>query len=105
MHKNQGPIYYGDYLHLKQLLNTQIPMSRKFATAENGECHDEMLFIIVHQVYELWFKQILHEFNSIIGIFHQDFIPDSQLSSIVHRLERIKKFNQLLVTQLEVMEQ
>lgn len=104
MHKNQGPIYYGDYLHLKQLLNTQIPMSRKFATVENGECHEEMLFIIVHQVYELWFKQILHEFDSILEIFQKDFIPDSKLSSIVQKLERVKKIQSLLVTQLEVME-
>jgi tryptophan 2,3-dioxygenase len=63
MHKNRGPVYYGDYLQLPKLLDSQLPLSRKFANESNGECHDEMLFIVVHQVYELWFKQILHDLD------------------------------------------
>ncbi len=57
MHKSQGAIYYSDYLKLDQFLGAQDPLSRKFATAENPEAHEEMLFIVVHQAYELWFKQ------------------------------------------------
>lgn len=104
MHKNQGSIYYGDYLHLNSLLDTQRPLSRKFANENDGECHDETLFIIVHQVYELWFKQILHELNDIINIFSQDFVPENQLSVVIHRLDRIKKIQGLLISQLDVME-
>lgn len=104
MHKNQGPVYYGDYLKLSKLLGTQEPLSKKYATAENGECHDETLFIIVHQVYELWFKQILHELDDVISIFSLDFIPEQKLSIVIQRLERIKKIQSLLVTQLEIME-
>lgn len=104
MHKNQGPVYYADYLKLNDLLGTQEPLSRKYTTAENGECHDETLFIIVHQVYELWFKQILHELDDVIKIMSQDFIPENQLSVVHSRLERIKKVQSLLVGQLEIME-
>src|ERR1700754_103354 len=45
---------YGHYLQLGPLLNAQKPLSE-------GPEHDELLFIVIHQVYELWFKQILHE--------------------------------------------
>ncbi len=104
MHKNRGPVYYGDYLKLKELLGAQVPLSKKFETNENPECHDETLFIIVHQVYELWFKQILHELNDIIKIFNQNYIPENSLSRVCQRLERIKKIQSLLVGQLEIME-
>jgi len=104
MHKNQGSVYYGDYLQLDKLLETQVPLSRKYANETNGECHDEMLFIIVHQVYELWFKQILHDLDAILETFKQTFIPESELSSIVQKLSRIKKIQALLVGQFDVLE-
>ena len=100
MVRNQGPTYYGDYLELNKLLDTQHPKS----AALGEEAHDETLFIIVHQVYELWFKQILHEMKSMHGIFGQTKIEESQLSVVVARLERIKKIQGLLLTQLDVME-
>ncbi|MBC7428315.1 MAG: tryptophan 2,3-dioxygenase [Bacteriovorax sp.] len=104
MHKNRGPVYYGDYLQLPKLLDSQLPLSRKFADQTNSECHDEMLFIIVHQVYELWFKQILHDLDSILNVFKETYIPEVELSSIVQKLERIKKIQGLLVGQFEVLE-
>lgn len=104
MHKNKGPVYYGDYLQLSKLLDSQQPLSRKFADENNGECHDEMLFIIVHQVYELWFKQILHDIDSIWESFNQDFVPESALSGIVQKLSRIKKIQPLLIGQFDVLE-
>lgn len=104
MHKNRGPVYYGDYLQLEKLLDSQSPLSLKYADATNGECHDEMLFIVVHQVYELWFKQILHDLNAIIDIFDKDFVPESDLSGVVQKLERIKKIQALLVGQFDVLE-
>lgn len=104
MHKNRGPVYYGDYLQLPKLLDSQLPLSRKYASETNGECHDEMLFIVVHQVYELWFKQILHDLNSILAVFNKTYIPESEISSIIQKLERIKKIQGLLIGQFEVLE-
>jgi tryptophan 2,3-dioxygenase len=104
MHKNHGPVYYGDYLQLPKLLDSQLPLSKKYADSVNGECHDEMLFIVVHQVYELWFKQIIHDLNSILNIFKETYIPEVELSSIVQKLERIKKIQALLIPQFEVLE-
>ena len=51
-------VTYGSYLKLDELLSLQQPRSE-------GE-HDEMLFIIIHQVYELWFKELLHEFDRVL---------------------------------------
>lgn len=104
MHKNRGPIYYHDYLMLDQFLNCQQPLSRKYADSENTEAHDEMLFIIVHQAYELWFKQILHDLDSILEIFERDRVPDTDLGTIVQRLERIRKIQVMISSQLEVLE-
>ena len=55
------PVYYGDYLQLTKILDAQAPESAKRGLA----AHDEMLFIVIHQTYELWFKQILHEIASV----------------------------------------
>ncbi len=104
MHKNKGPVYYGDYLQLPKLLDSQLPLSRKYADANNGECHDEMLFIVVHQVYELWFKQIIHDFDSVLSVLQKPFIPESDLSSIIQKLERVKKIQTLLIGQFDVLE-
>ena len=58
-------IYYGDYLQLDKVLNAQDLESEK-----NGKiAHDEMLFIITHQAYELWFKQILFELAAVSKVF------------------------------------
>ena len=55
------PLNYSDYLKLDDILNSQ-----ELKSAERGTpAHDEMLFIIIHQVYELWFKQVLHELDSV----------------------------------------
>jgi len=48
------PVTYSSYLKIDELLALQQPLS-------DGPEHDEMLFIVIHQVYELWFKQMLHE--------------------------------------------
>jgi tryptophan 2,3-dioxygenase len=94
------PVYYGDYLELGKLLDTQHPKSKEIG----NEAHDETLFIIVHQVYELWFKQIIHELKSIKKIFSQPTIDEGQLSTIVERLKRIKKIQPLFLQQLDIME-
>ena len=100
MIRRKNPIYYGDYLHLNELTNLQEPESPKFGP----EAHDETLFIIVHQVYELWFKQILHELYSIRDIFSTDNVDEGNLSKASARLHRILSIQSLLLQQLEVME-
>lgn len=100
MKGNIPPTYYGDYLHLNKLLDTQ-----KLKSEDFGEtAHDEMLFIIVHQVFELWFKQIITEMKSIAVIFNQNQVPEKSLQIAVQRLERIKKIQSLFVSHLEIME-
>ncbi|MCC2605518.1 tryptophan 2,3-dioxygenase family protein [Planctobacterium marinum] len=100
MKKNTTPVYYGDYLHLDRILSAQELQSEKYATA----AHDETLFIIVHQVYELWFKQILHELSTVIDVFSQQAVEDHQLSTVVHRLNRVIKIQKLLNDQISIME-
>lgn len=104
MHKNRGPVYYNDYLMLDQLLACQKPLSRQFADATNPEAHDETLFIVVHQAYELWFKQMLHDLNSVLAIFSKELVPDCELGTIVQRLERFRKIQNTIGTQLEILE-
>ena len=92
--------YYSDYLDLDRLLSAQHPES-----ARHGRpAHDEMLFIIVHQAYELWFKQILHELDRIQADFGDDVLEDEYLGRIVHGLDRINEILKLLIQQLEVLE-
>ena len=57
------PAYYGSYLAVDKLLGLQTPLSLQEGTLH---AHDEMLFIIIHQTYELWFKQILHELERLL---------------------------------------
>ena len=100
MKRNTTPVYYGDYLQLDKILGAQGLQSEKYGAA----AHDEMLFIIVHQVYELWFKQVLHELNAVIDTFSQDKVKDEQLIEVVHRLHRIIQIQQLMNDQISVME-
>src|SRR5689334_15763720 len=92
--------YYPDYLKLDQLLTAQQPESVR----RGRPAHDEMLFIIVHQAYELWFKQILHELDRIQADFGGEVVEDEYLGRIVHGLERISEILKLLIQQLEVLE-
>lgn len=100
MFKNQKPVYYADYLYLNRLLDCQHTKS-----AEAGkEAHDETLFIVVHQVFELWFKQILHELKPVLSAFSKDSIEESELSFILARFERVIKIQGLFHQQLEILE-
>ena len=96
-------MYYNEYLQLKQILNSQQPESNKDG---NNPAHDEMLFIIIHQAYELWFKQILYETGSAIYIMNQQTINDNtpELQTVVHRLNRVVTILKVLVHQIDVME-
>ena len=98
--KNEKLLNYSDYLQLEKILSAQDLMSAKRSTP----AHDEMLFIIVHQVYELWFKQILHELDSVITIFKQESIIESDISFVVLRLQRIIEIQKILIDQIRVLE-
>jgi tryptophan 2,3-dioxygenase len=96
-------VYYSSYLKLDELLNAQHLMSAK---ENKPPAHDEMLFIIIHQSYELWFKQILHEVNSAIEIMKQQSINDNtpELQTVVHRLNRVITILKVLVHQIDILE-
>lgn len=97
---NDEGLYYGDYLRLNELLDTQHPES----TAHGETVHDEMLFIVVHQSYELWFKQILWELDSILAIFDQDTVDEQEMGTAVARLRRINEIQGLLIQMIGVLE-
>ena len=95
-------LHYHDYLQLDQILNAQFPESNKRELA----AHDEMLFIIIHQAYELWFKQLHHEADSIITIMARPSLNDNspELQMVVHRLNRCVTILRVLVHQIDIME-
>lgn len=96
-------MYYKDYLQLEKILNAQYPESFKEG---NEPAHDEMLFIIVHQAYELWFKQILFELDFVMNIFKKEKIDDNSedLNLVRHRLNRIIKILELLNQQITLLD-
>jgi tryptophan 2,3-dioxygenase len=95
-------IHYGNYLQLEKILQSQFPESEKLGQP----AHDEMLFIIIHQTYELWFKQLLYEVNSVNEIMQKPSLNDNspELQTVVHRLARCVTILKLLVQQIDVME-
>ena len=100
MQKNTKPCYYPEYLQLDKLLDAQHPESKKYG----AEAHDETLFIIVHQAYELWFKQILHEIRSILPVLSQSHVDESKISTVNLRLERVHRIQDVLVDQIDILE-
>ena len=96
-------VYYADYLQLEKITEAQDPESFK---AGREPAHDEMLFIIIHQAYELWFKQILFEVNSVIEIMNKPVVNDNspEMQTVVHRLKRVVTILKVLVQQIDIME-
>jgi len=93
-------LYYADYLQLDKLLDAQSLESTKAGQA----VHDEMLFIVVHQAYELWFKQILWEVDDVRRIFGQNTVDEGDMGTAVSRLRRIVEIQTLLLQQVSVLE-
>src|SRR4051812_11874893 len=91
-----GQLSYGSYLKLDVLLAQQSPES-------DPPAHDELLFITIHQVYELWFKQILHELTTVRDLLLDAAAPDA-LWTARHRLGRVTQIEQVLIAQLPVLE-
>ncbi|HYO23269.1 MAG TPA: tryptophan 2,3-dioxygenase family protein, partial [Flavisolibacter sp.] len=95
-------VHYHDYLELDKILNAQHPESSK----QDVSAHDEMLFIIIHQAYELWFKQLHHEADSVVDIMRKPALNDNspELQTVVHRLNRMGVILRVLVHQIDVLE-
>lgn len=100
MSKAKEPVYYAEYLQLDKILNSQYPKSAKYGK----EAHDETLFIIVHQTYELWFKQILHELDSVLDVFKKDFVDEETIGNLVLRLRRVTEIQKVMIEQVRIME-
>jgi tryptophan 2,3-dioxygenase len=100
---SKTPAYYGSYLAVEKLLGLQAPLS---LVEGKLHAHDEMLFIIVHQTYELWFKQILHELQACCEVLQQPSADDNgpDMNVVVHRLKRIVEIWKLLNHQVDVLE-
>jgi tryptophan 2,3-dioxygenase len=100
---NSSVQYYGDYLGIEGLLQLQKPLSLR-----DGKliAHDEMLFIIIHQAYELWFKQILHEITACGEVLSKPSADDDgpDMNVVVHRLKRVVEIWKLLNHQVDVLE-
>ncbi|MBT5749855.1 MAG: hypothetical protein HOI39_01875 [Flavobacteriales bacterium] len=92
--------HYINYLALDKVLDAQHPLSGEGKKA----AHEEMLFIIIHQTYELWFKQILHEIESAMDLFKADKIDEINVGVIVRRMDRVNKIMNTLVGQLDILE-
>lgn len=97
-----GEMHYDDYLQLDKILNAQSPESVK----RNLPAHDEMLFIVIHQTYELWFKQLHHEIDSVLFTMKKPAMNDNspELQTVVHRLNRMVIILRVLVHQIDILE-
>jgi tryptophan 2,3-dioxygenase len=90
--EDHAPLTYGSYLRLDELLALQQPRS-------DPPEHDEMLFIVIHQVYELWFKLLLHELDAV----KEKFVAGDVFGSI-HTFKRVRTVMKTLVGQLDILE-
>jgi tryptophan 2,3-dioxygenase len=86
------PVTYSSYLKIDELLALQQPLS-------DGPEHDEMLFIVIHQVYELWFKEVVHELDFLAGALRRGDAARAQ-----HTLKRVLTILKVLVHQIDVLE-
>ena len=100
MAEQEKPLYYADYLQLDRILGAQHPESAK----HGAPAHDEMLFIIVHQAFELWFRQILHELESVADVIGGERVAEKDMGRVVRALGRITEIQRLLIDQLGVLE-
>jgi tryptophan 2,3-dioxygenase len=87
-----GLLTYGSYLRLPELLAQQVPQA-------DPPAHDELLFITVHQVYELWFGQLLHELEAV-----RDAMTAGETWRARHLLRRVHAISRLLIAQVDILE-
>lgn len=94
------PVHYHDYLKIDTLLSAQIRRSEEMG----NPAHDELLFITVHQAYELWFKQIIFELDSVLEIFSAQPIEEKKMALASARIERVISILKLVMGQIDVLE-
>src|SRR5881275_2727298 len=87
-----APLSYNKYLRVQELIELQTCLS-------SPAQHDELLFITVHQAYELWFKQILHELDAAIAFLEEDRLP-----AATRALKRVVEIEKLLLNQIHILE-
>lgn len=91
---------YWEYIRVEELLSLQDGVDRDEYKVSN----DETLFIVVHQIYELWFKLILRELSTARDLFRQRPVPDMQLSAVVRSLKRVVVIFEQAIQHFKVME-
>lgn len=99
--KKYTTIHYHNYLQLDKVLQAQ---DMRSAELEPKPAHDEMLFIIVHQTYELWFKQVIHELKSVFEMFEARHVDERNIGTAVARLKRVIEIQKLMIQQIQVLE-
>jgi tryptophan 2,3-dioxygenase len=87
-----APLSYNKYLRVRELIDLQTCLS-------SPAHHDELLFITVHQAYELWFKQILHEIDAAVRLMNEDRTGEAALA-----MRRVVEIEKLLVSQIHILE-
>jgi tryptophan 2,3-dioxygenase len=92
MTTTDAAVTYSSYLKVDELLTLQQPRSA-------GPEHDELLFIVIHQVYELWFKELLHELDRVARLLKDDDPHKAQ-----HTLKRVLTILKVMVAQLDILE-
>lgn len=88
----EAPLSYNQYLRVRELIDLQTCLS-------SPTHHDELLFITVHQAYELWFKQILHEIDAALGLMDGDRVGEAALA-----MRRVVEIEKLLIAQIHILE-
>src|SRR5947208_10129342 len=87
-----APLSYNKYLKVPELIELQ-------RTLSDPQSHDELLFIIIHQTYELWFKQILHELDATLK-----WLGEGRTFRVNHSLRSVVSIEKLLVSQIHILE-
>ena len=87
-----APLSYNKYLRVPELIDLQTCLS-------SPAHHDELLFITVHQAYELWFKQILHEIDAALRLMNEDRVGEAASA-----MKRVVEIEKLLITQIHILE-
>ncbi|MFM8179664.1 MAG: tryptophan 2,3-dioxygenase family protein, partial [Candidatus Kapaibacterium sp.] len=77
---------------------------RMESEAAGTVAHDEMLFIIVHQAFELWFKQILHELDDVVRMMGQEYVPEAHIGTCLRRVQRVNRILSMLPDQFSILE-
>lgn len=96
-------VTYKNYLQLDRILDSQVLLSAQH-DQNKVPVHDEHLFIIIHQAFELWFKQIIWEIDSLREIFGNESIDETHMFVSINRLQRCVQIWRLLCDQIIILE-